>query len=495
MIISASLKWALGTTILVYVVAMYAVALVAQRRIKDNEDFIVAGRRLPVSLAWMTLLATWFGAGTLLTAADEVHREGVRAAVLDPLGPGFCLLLAGLFVAGPMWRMGLLTLPDFFRRKFGVSAEIVSSLVMVPSYFGWIAAQFVVLAEMLNLFFGIDPQLGILLVAGVGTGYTLMGGMWSVTLTDAIQITLVLIGLVVLGGVALLELGGGQPVAGFTRFFAETPPQKLVVVPRENAVVLAEWLGLLAVGALGNLPGQDLMQRVFASRSEQVARRACYIAGSAYLAFGLIPVGLGLAVGLLAPETESSVLPTLAGLFLSPPVAVVFVLAILSAVFSTIDSAIIAPASVLAQNLASKVTRTPPLALNRWAVLFIAAASLGMAYAGDSAYSMLEGAYAITLVGLFVPLMLGLYTEPQSAKPALAAMFTGTGVWLCHYVMGYEHFLQFIPAIGNCPLPIALAATACSLLAYLCCEPPWRMQRVRGNRDQHLEEKTGPTSP
>ena len=201
-----ALRPLLATTIVVYVLAMYALGLWARGRIHDAEDFLVAGRRLPLSLAWATLLATWFGAGTLLTATDEVRKHGFQRAALDPLGAGFCLILAGLFFAAPLWRMGLLTLSDFYRRRFGKRAELISACIMVPSYFGWVAAQFVALANMLELFFDTPLELGILLVAVVATGYTLLGGMWSVTLTDAVQISLVLAGLVVLALLAARPL-------------------------------------------------------------------------------------------------------------------------------------------------------------------------------------------------------------------------------------------------------------------------------------------------
>src|SRR5581483_4069449 len=145
--VSESLKVLLGITIALYVVAMFVLAHFAHQRVHNTEDYIVAGRRLPLFLAWATLVATWFGAGTILTVCTEVSKHGVQRAALDPLGSGFCLILAGLFFARPLWDMGLLTLCDFFRRRFGERVEIISALLMVPSYFGWIAAQFVALAQ------------------------------------------------------------------------------------------------------------------------------------------------------------------------------------------------------------------------------------------------------------------------------------------------------------------------------------------------------------
>ncbi len=478
--IEPSLKWLLAGSMAVYLVVMYVIGYLAGKKVHNVEDFLVAGRRLPLSLAWMTLLATWFGAGTILTAADEVRMGGLRRAALDPFGAGTCLLLAALFVAGPMWRMKLLTVPDFFRRKFGSSAEILSSLILVPSYFGWIAAQFTALAEVLHLFFGIPVVAGLLIVAAVGTGYTLMGGMWSVTLTDAVQISLVLGGLVVLAAVVLLELGGGDAWSGLSRIGNETDSKMLVLVPLSDATALLGWLGVFAIGALGNLPGQDLMQRIFAANSERTARRACFIAGGMYLAFGAIPLLLALAGNLLFPQdVDVKVLPALAHAFLHPIVAVIFVVALLSAILSTIDSAILSPASVLAQNVFPRFGEVDTLKSNRVAVLAVAVCSLILAYVGENAYQLLEEAYLLTLVGLFVPLMLGLYSVPRSGRAANACMLVGTGIWALHFVMGWDCFLSPLSVFERMQLPLSLSATFSALLVYFLWEPPWRIVWAR----------------
>ncbi|MCA9262640.1 MAG: sodium:solute symporter family protein [Planctomycetales bacterium] len=480
--IDSSLRWLLAAAIVLYLVVMYAIGFVAGRRVHNASDFLVAGRRLPLSLAWMTLLATWFGAGTVLTAADEVRQGGLQRAALDPLGAGVCLLLAGAFIAGPMWRMQLLTVPDFFRRKFGGRAELISSLILVPSYFGWIAAQLTALAELLHLFFGIPLAWGLPLVAIVGTGYTWMGGMWSVTVTDAVQITLVLCGLVVMAGVVLLKLGDGSAWAGCLRIGRESDPAMLVTIPTESTSRFLGWLGVFSIGALGNLPGQDLMQRVFAANSERTARRACLVAGIMYLGFGAIPLLLALAGNLLFPEDiHTKILPTLAHEFLHPVVAVIFVVALLSAILSTIDSAILSPASVLAQNVLPRFGKTDTLQSNRWAVAFVSLCSLALAYCGESAYEMLEEAYLLTMVGLFVPLVLGLYWPPRGESPAIASMLVGVGMWVFHLALQWEFFLEPLRCIGDWQLPLSLSATGCGLLAYLAGDHIER-QRDRSTR-------------
>jgi Na+/proline symporter len=456
----AGLAGVLGPVLAVYVVAMLALGWWARSRVHSSEDFIVAGRRLPLMLAAPTLLATWFGAGALLTATDEVREGGLRMAALDPLGAGLCLLLAGWLIAGPLWRMKLLTLSDFFRERFGTRAEQCSALLMVPTYFGWIAAQFIALAALLELVFGLDPLWGIAIVAAVGTGYTLLGGMWSVTLTDAVQLALLAIGLVVLSVDVLGELGG------FDVLVEKTPPEARVLVPTEDARAFVGWFGVLAIGALGNLPGQDLTQRVFASRSERTAVLACHVSGVAYLALGCLPLLLGLAANVLAPETAGqSTLPALAGLFSDPLTATIFVVALVSAVLSTIDSAILSPASVIAHNLLEPRVghRVSALALDRFAVTFVAIAALVTAYIGQDAYEMLESAYELGLVSLLVPLLAGVRTRQGGQPAALTAMATGTAVWLVHLMLGWDSFLA--PFIAF-PLPVGLTAAALAAVTY-----------------------------
>ncbi len=452
----------LGITLVVYVIAAFGLSFWARGKIHSAEDYVVAGRRLPLSLAWATIFATWFGAGTLLTATDEVRTGGLRMAALDPFGAGACLILAGLFYAGPLWRMKLLTLADFYQRRFGNKTEVTAAIVMIPGYFGWIAAQFVALASVLDLFFGIDPNLGIALVAFVGAGYTLLGGMWSVTLTDAVQVALIILGLVILGVVVFVELGDGSFGGGVSRLVEETPKEMLTPIPTESLLVLWGWLGVFAAGSLGNIPGQDVAQRIFSAKSAKVAAAACVVAGVVYLAVGMVPLAIGLAGNILAPDHQEAIIPLMASLFLSKPLAVIFLLAILSAVLSTIDSAILSPATVLGQNILGRLPhhRTDSLRLQEISVVLVTLASLTMAYLGEDAYGLLETAYEIGLVGLFVPLTFGLFTERGGEKAALVSMAVGVAVWLPHVILGFETFFQ----LGT---PVGLTAAAMSAVAYL----------------------------
>jgi SSS family solute:Na+ symporter len=472
--VDADLQTLLAVTLVAYTLLMLAISWWSRGKIHSTEDFLVAGRRLPVMLAFPTLLATWFGAGVLLTATDEVRAGGLRMAALEPIGAGLCLVLAGLVMAGPLWKMKLLTLSDFFLQRYGPRAERWSAILMVPSYFGWIAAQYIALASMLEILFGMSLTVALILVALVGILYTLFGGMWSVTLTDAAQIALVVIGVLIMAWNIFTALGDGSVSAGVARLWAEMPAEKKVVLPREDAEELVGWLGVVTVGALGNLPSQDLAQRIFASRNVRTAKWACYLSGFTYLTFGVVPLGIGLAADILIPGApEQSTLTTLAHYFLSPALAVLFTLVVMSAVLATIDSSILSPACVLAQNLLWPMGQAwferrglSLLALNRLCVVAIGLASLVTAFLGENAYSLLEDGYAAGLVSLLVPLLIGLYSQRGDERSALVAMAVGTSVWLVHLIGGAEQmFGDWWPA-GWMALPVGLSCAVLALLAY-----------------------------
>lgn len=451
----------LAISLIVYLILLLVIGGLASRRAGDSaEEFLLAGRTVPMPMAVVTLLATWFGAGVMLTVTDEVAAEGLFAATMDPLGVGLCLFLAGACLARPLWSMGILTVCDFYARRFDGTTEKLAALILVPSYFGWIAVQFLALASLLQLFFGLDLAWGVLVTMIAGTGYTMLGGFRAVVWTDIFQLGLVLIGLVWLAAMTLAEVGWEQTQLALVHSVPTQTNWKEVVL----------LLDLLVVGCLGNLPAQDLIQRFLCVRSAGAAASACYWAGAGYMLFGVFPIFMGVVAVYVLPETQTKVVMGIAGKLMSGPVMVVFVLAVVSAVLSTIDGAILSPASVLAQNLlpARVRERFGNVTVNRCAVLAVALFSLATAYSGASAYGLLEQAYSLMLVGLLVPLLGGLWLPRRPPLAAIASILVGTAVWLPHLFLEEPDWLAgpwLAPA--GVHLPVNLSATLCSALAFL----------------------------
>jgi Na+/proline symporter len=296
----------------------------------------------------------------------------------------------------------------------------------------------------------------------VAVSYTLLGGMWSVTLTDAHQIGVLLVGLGLICWQVLSGQGGGDLGQGLAWLEASVKPGHLVLVPSDTLPELMKWINLLIIGSLGNLAGSDLMQRVFASKTPQVARNACLLAGGLYIIVGVAPALLGLVASvLLPPSVTEAVLPALAHKILSPGLTVVFVLALASAVFSTIDSAILTASSVLAHNVlrAFVPERITTLTLTRVCVLGVASLSAALALAGSSAYELLEGSYAMSLAGPLVPLVLGLFWEKGGQRAAVTSLVLGYTISILELVA---------PSIADkAPIPLPLLALGISAMAYV----------------------------
>lgn len=441
----------LGWSLAGYVAFLLGLSVYASRRIQDEADYVVAGRKLPLFLAWGTLIATWFGAATMFAAAGAAREEGLLGVVLDPLACAGTLILAGIFFARPLWKMELYTMADFYRARYGPSAEMVGASIQVPSYFSWVALQYTALASILELYFEIPFVTGVVVVAAITLVYTLIGGMWSVTLTDTVQIVIALVGLVVLLLSALSDplLGNGDPLRGLTTVFAkvsEQHPDHLRLVPSELSLgVVLAWLGAWATGLFGNIPGQDLQQRVFAAKSPDTAMRACILAGVLYLLFGMIPVTLGLASLITHPNGEIDPVAFLAGEYLSPTMLVVFVVAVVSMVVSTATSAVLAPATILGHNLISRVPGfdRAPLLRDRLCVVLVSLGGIALALWGKSLMELLDVALSIQLVALFVPVVMGVYSQPRGPRPAVFSMLMGFTAWLVAFTV--EHLEGQLP--------------------------------------------------
>ena len=180
------------------------------------------------------------------------------------------------------------------------------------------------------------------------------------------------------------------------------------------------------------------MQRVFAARSES-ARGACLWAGGLYLLLGAIPVLLGLAAGVLLPEDSlSSVLPQLAESDLGPELTVLFVLTLLSAVLSTIDSALLAPATVCAGPMGSLDGRLPE-SLGARGVFSVAMVSLALAFLEESAYGLLSPASWNGLPAR--PALRGPVLERAGGTSSAVEHGTRHVAWSVHMALGFETFL------------------------------------------------------
>ncbi len=412
-----------------YLLVMLAIGGAASRRVATTKDFLVAGGRLTLSFSTFALLAAWYGAATVMGAAGAAYERGLLGVIADPFGSALTLLLAGLFYVRLLRRAGYQTSVDFYEARYGMRTGILAALSMVVVYVGWCGSQVVALGFILNFLTGVDKTYATVIAALVVIAYTSMGGMLSAAWNDYLHMVVLLGGLTVVGGVF-------AATSDFLPALGQLPATHFQLWPREAS--LREWIWYVeawcALG-LGNLPGQDLLQRSFSAESEKVAQNSAYLAAGLYLVFSMIPVLIGMAGAVMLPglaEPEIVVLELLKR-SLSPWLLALLVAALVSGITSAASSAVLAGASLAGKNLLRAVRPNAPdhavLLANRIAVPVVGGTALLVALKFQTVYALMVGSFSVMLALLFASFHAGLYWPRANRSGAIASIVTGAIVY------------------------------------------------------------------
>ena len=429
--------------VLAYLIVTIAIGLWAARRVHNSKDFLVAGRSLPLYMSIATVFATWFGAETVLSVSATFAKDGLGGIVGDPFGATFCLIFVAVFFARAFYRMNLLTIGDYYRKRYGKPVEVVTGAAITISYLGWTSAQLTALGLIFSVLSGgaISLNTGIIIGAAIVLFYTIWGGMWSVALTDLFQSVVIIIGLWAIAWLVSGMAGGTGKV-----ITAAIEAGKLEFWPKGGS---AEWLAFAAAWmtlALGSIPQQDVFQRVTSAKDEKTAVRGTLIGALIYFCFAFVPIFIAYAALVIDPgmsklfESEDGreiqrILPDLI-LNRTPLWAqVVFFGALLSAILSTAAGALLAPAALATENVirpfAPRLSDKQFLVLVRVVlVTFTLAALLFALNSEKTMYEMIQNAYKVTLVSCFVPLALGLLWKRANSVGAMVSIVFGLGTWL-----------------------------------------------------------------
>ncbi len=431
----------LAFSIVAYLLLNLGIGLWASRKIKTTTDFVLAGRRLPLFLAASATFATWFGSETIMGAPTEFIEHGLLGVIEDPFGAALCLFLVGVFFARRFYKMNIITFCDFFRIRYGRPAELLSAILIIPSYFSWIAAQLLAMGIVLKVVLGWSLTECILLSSFVVILYTIWGGMWSISITDFIQTIMIILGLLIVAVVLYQEVGGFSPlIEAAPKDFFRAYPQFTF---KDSIEYFAAWITI----GLGSIPQQDVFQRVMSAKSADVSVKATLLSSFMYLTIALLPLFIGLCGHQLYPELGKDdpqmIIPNMILLHTGLPLQILFFGALVSAILSTTSSAIMAPAAVLGENVFKffrpELTDKQLLKIIRIGIIFITAICIFMASTRESIFELVAESSAFSLVCLFVPLASGLYAKRANQLGCILSMISGLLVWLLAVWMKTEY--------------------------------------------------------
>ena len=415
----------------IYLLVMIVVGVYASKKMHSVTEFAVAGRGLPIWLCSMTIMATYFGGGTMMGSSGAAYQDGLLGVIADPFGGALAILLLGFFFARLFRRMRILTVADFMQQRFGTVAAMAITFTQLFANIGWVGGMLVAFGLIFESLTGVPLTVGIVCGAIVIFVYTAIGGMWAVAWTDFIQMLVIIVGLVILLVVVLGDVGGWGAIA------PQLPENTFRFIPLEHTG--EQWLKYLrawTILGLVDLSAQTLVQRAASAKNEREAQYSFYIGGFGYLLFAFIPVTLGIIASITMPglaDTEA-VIPTLAIEHLHPVAVAIFVGALLSAIMSSGDSALLGCSSLLAKNVLPLVKKdaSPQLGLlvARLSIPVCGTIGIIVALQFKAVYTLVLDSNVLGLAAIIVPFIAGAYWKKANRTGALSAMAVGLTVWL-----------------------------------------------------------------
>jgi solute:Na+ symporter, SSS family len=393
--------------ILAYLGVLVFLGLYKSKDLKTGDDFLVAGRTLPARVLVFTLLATWIGSGSLFGGAGLGYRAGFPA-LWQSAGAWTGIVLV-YFLAHRVRRLAKYTMPDILELRYGATARVLGTIVVVIAYTTIAAYQFRGGGRLLNLVAGVDPGQGALITMVFCVVYTAIAGMLSVAYLDVGNGVAMLVGI----GAAVIYLiahaGGVEPA------FAALRPDQVAWFGSLDPIADA---GALFLPTMLLLMGEaNMYQKFFSAKSEGAARRAvvAWIVGTIVIETLIIAVGvLGSVVipGLSEGDSEAIVI-RVAGSVLPSALGVLLLCGAAAVIVSTANSFLLTPASALMRDVYQKSIN--PQATDKQILFYTRLLVLAL---GGLGYYLLQHFSTILAMALWAYTMYG-----AAITPALLAAF------------------------------------------------------------------------
>lgn len=345
-------------TLVIYKAILICIGIWASKRTSDSDDFFLGGRGLGPVVAALSYSSSAASAWVLLGLTGIAYVYGM-STIWVALGSITSMFVVWFWIAPRLMKFSRkhehITLTEVVAHQTsGWQRRLIvwlSTFIIVASFVMYVAAQFQGAGNTFASSFDISMPSSIALGAFIIMLYTLLGGFWAVSVTDALQGTLMVIAALVMPIAAYLAVGG---LPGLLDGLAATSTQAQLSLTAGNAGLFALGIifGGLAIG-FGTYGQPHLMARIMALRDDKAMRQARMITIVWYLIVFLGMWFVGLSGHVLHSGLENSeqiFFVMLDGLF-PPVISAIFLAAVLSAIMSTADSQLLSAAAAIANDL------------------------------------------------------------------------------------------------------------------------------------------------
>lgn len=434
--------------IFAYLAVQLGIGVWIARRIRNESDYLLAGRSLGYTFATFSIFATWFGSETVVGSAGNAFRDGVSFASAEPFGYGLCLILMGLVFAGPLWRRRLTTLADLFRQRYSVTVERLAALILIPGSILWAAAQIRSFGYVVST---AAPSIPIDMAIGGAAVFTLLytvfGGLLADVIHDLLQGVTIVIGLLVVLAGVLLRV---HQTAGIGAVMSDVGP--IALLPAGGGLgfwdIAEEW----AIPVCGSVIATELVGRIIATRTPDVAQRSSITAGIMYMVVGSIPLVIGLFGQHIVPNLGEAeqVIPAVAHALLPTFFFAIFSGALVSAILSTVDSTFLVSSGLMSHNLAVPILKVTSerakVRIARAGVVVFGTLAYVQAIRANGVFELVESASAFGSAGTLVTVCFGLFTPFGGPMAAILTLIVGMISYLAASFTAYAY--PFLLSIG-----------------------------------------------
>jgi SSS family solute:Na+ symporter len=442
---------------LIYLLILLLGSFLFSRKIKSLEDFFLASRNLSYLLVYSSLVASWFGATSVLVSTDEAYNQGMSAFWVMGVPAVLTVLVFGLFLVHPIRRLPMVSLPDLVELRYGTIVRQLASFLIIWYMVLLASSQMVAIGNFLKTILGTSYLLSLLIGTGVVLLYSALGGFFSVALTDGIQFFLLAAGMAglfifLLQGSSLREiflLASQARRPDYFNFFFDMKRNILIVLSFTLAWTISP----------------IVWQRIQAARKEKEARTALFSASATFfLLYGILVFTGMLALPLffssrLQGPLLSEIISSRAGMLLS---CLLFV-AVVAAVMSTMDTAINTGALSLTRDVYQQVfpasSQREVIWASRISTLLVGGLALLIATRLQSILKMLGLASEIMAEGLFIPGVAMLFLRKRLPAAGLLSLLFGGGYALFGFLCQVRLLpIRWIPWPYSVPYGVALCA-------------------------------------
>ena len=388
------------------------------------DEFMVAGRAMPLWLATFTMTATWVDGGYLLGTAEGVYRSSLASGLQGGVCFGISLIIGGLFFARRMRALEFHTLIDPFEARFGARWAVVLALPAVLAEMFWSAELLVALGSTFGVVLDLNLATGIVISAAVVTLYTMAGGMWAVAYTDAFQLLLVGVGLAAALPFALTAAGGVSHAW-----------EVYQAAPHAPSLTSVSWWDVSIMLMLGGVPWNCYFQRVLSCRSPRAAQAHSILSGLMTIALTIPPLLMGLVAFAYAwppaladrlAAQPADALPLIFRYVTPPFIGLLGLAAIVGAVTSSFSSSILSAGSMFAWNVWLRLVN-PGLRMRgitiamRVAIALLGIGAVWMALKVQSVQALWFFTSDLVFVLLFPQLVFALFDSKANLIGSIAA--------------------------------------------------------------------------